>query len=87
MNPWPGASTEHHGKPLKVHLTRVAEQGRGGAAPGQVIFADKTHVIVACGEGAVELLTVQLEGKKAVRATDWYLGRGVAEGDVLGPTA
>jgi methionyl-tRNA formyltransferase len=87
MNPWPGASTVHHEKPVKVHLTRVAEHARAGATPGTVIFADKAHVVVACGQGAVELITVQLEGKKAVRATDWFLGRGVAEEDVLGEVA
>jgi methionyl-tRNA formyltransferase len=39
---------------------------------------------VACSEGAVELVTVQPEGRKAVRATEWVSGRGVAEGDLLG---
>jgi methionyl-tRNA formyltransferase len=54
------------------------------APPGTVVLADKSRVVVACGSRAVELLRVQLEGKKAVSASDWYSGRGVAEGDVLG---
>jgi methionyl-tRNA formyltransferase len=51
-----------------------------------VIGADKTRVLVACGDAAhsIELVTVQLEGKKAIRAVDWHLGRGVKEGDRLG---
>ena len=84
MTPWPGASTASRGKLLKVHATRVTDLPAGDAAPGTVVFADKSRVIVACGERGVELTRVQLEGKKAVSAGDWFLGRGVAEGDVLG---
>jgi methionyl-tRNA formyltransferase len=54
-------------------------------APGQVVLADKSLLLVACGDGvALELVTVQPEGKRAMRGADWVMGRGVAEGDKLG---
>ena len=84
MSPWPGAFTSLAGKTIKVHSTRIADVTRATAAPGEIVLADKTRVIVACGAGAVELERVQLEGKKPVRGADWFLGRGVAEGDRLG---
>jgi methionyl-tRNA formyltransferase len=84
MSPWPGAYTTCGGKNVKLHATRVAEVARAGAKPGEVIVADKAHLLVACGGGAVELVTVQLEGKKAVRGVEWVMGRGVKEGDLLG---
>jgi methionyl-tRNA formyltransferase len=87
MTPWPGASTSARGKTLKVHETRVTDipqRGDAKAEPGTVVFADKSRVVVACGERGVELMRVQLEGKKAVSAGDWFLGRGIAEGDKLG---
>jgi len=85
MSPWPGAFTTCRGKILKVHATRVTDAPSGSAAsPGTVVLADKSRVVVACGERAVELTTVQLEGKKPVTASQWFAGRGVAEGDVLG---
>ena len=84
MTPWPGAATTSRGKSLKVHATRVTDIPAGTAEPGTVVFADKTRVVVACGERGVELTRVQLEGKKAIGAGDWFLGRGVAEGDKLG---
>lgn len=86
MTPWPGAFTRSRGKLLKVHETAVTDVPAGAArpAPGTVVLADKTRVVVACGERAVELARVQLEGKKAVSASEWFVGRGVAEGDVLG---
>ena len=83
--PWPGAFTTSRGKTLKVLATRVTDvPQQTKAAPGTVVFADKTRVIVACGERGVELSRVQLEGKKAIAAGDWFVGRGVAESDVLG---
>jgi methionyl-tRNA formyltransferase len=86
MSPWPGAFTTSHGKNLKVHATRVRDLPRAAITPaaGTVVLADKSRVVVACGERAIELVRVQLEGKKAIGASDWYAGRGVAEGDVLG---
>lgn len=84
MTPWPGAFTRSRGKVLKVHATRVTEVPAGAAEPGTVVLADKSRVIVACGERGVELTRVQLEGKKAIAAGDWFVGRGVAEGDRLG---
>jgi methionyl-tRNA formyltransferase len=83
VSPWPGATTTLRGKVVKVHAAR-AHDAASKASPGTVIRADKGILLVAAGDGALELLTVQLEGKKAMKATDWVLGRGVAEGDVLG---
>lgn len=88
MSPWPGAFTTSRGKTLKVHAASVTDLpiAPGGAkpAPGTVVLADKTRVVVACGDRAVELTRVQLEGKKAIGAGDWFVGRGVVEGDTLG---
>ena len=84
MTPWPGAFTTARGKTVKVHTTRVTDVPSGKAEPGTVVFADKTRVVVACGERGVELVRIQLEGKKPIAAGDWFVGRGVAEGDRLG---
>jgi methionyl-tRNA formyltransferase len=68
LSPFPGAWFEADGgkgpERVKVLLSRVAE-GRG--APGTVLRADN-RLIVACGEGAVELLTLQRAGKSALPA-------------------
>jgi methionyl-tRNA formyltransferase len=84
MNPWPGGFTTARGKVVKVHATRVVEAQVAGQSAGTVLVADKSRVLVACGGGCVELLVVQPEGKRPMRATEWAAGRGVAEGDVLG---
>ncbi|MGH7281535.1 MAG: methionyl-tRNA formyltransferase, partial [Polyangiaceae bacterium] len=88
MSPWPGAFTRAKGKIVKVHSTRIpaeiAASSQKQADPGTVVFADKVRVLVACGSGVLELGRVQLEGKKAIAAHEWHLGRGVIAGEVLG---
>ena len=85
MSPWPGAFTTSRGKGLKVHATRVTELPIGASSvPGTVVLADKARVVIACGDRAIELVRIQLEGKKAISAGDWVGGRGVSEGDRLG---
>ena len=84
MSPWPGAFTTARGKVLKVRSTHVVDAARAGTAPGEVLVADKSRVLVACGAGCLELAGVQPEGKRVVTGAEWVMGRGVAEGDVLG---
>ena len=86
MNPRPGAFTRLGAKIVKVHATAARPGTRAGAAPGEVILADKSRVVVACGprgEDAIEIVRLQLEGKKPVRAAEWVAGRGVKEGDAF----
>jgi methionyl-tRNA formyltransferase len=88
MSPWPGAFTRLAGKTVKLLSTRATGLTRdSGAAAGTVVVADKSRVLVACGADgreAIELVRVQLEGRKPVTAGEWVSGRGVREGDRLG---
>jgi methionyl-tRNA formyltransferase len=84
MHPWPGAFTTARGHTVKLHATRVIGGQGPKASPGQVLVADTSRILVACGSGTVDLVTVQPEGKRAMRGGEWVVGRGVAEGEVLG---
>lgn len=70
LSPWPVAHTTLDGKLLKVHRA-ILSSGKG--EPGAVI--DGKKFIVACGEGALELLEVQLEGGKRMKGEDFLRGR------------
>ncbi|MBR2955660.1 MAG: methionyl-tRNA formyltransferase [Clostridia bacterium] len=63
MNPWPSAYTFVGGKQLKIFdLLPVDDDTE--AECGTVIYADKAHgIVVKCGDGAVRLVRIQLEGK------------------------
>jgi methionyl-tRNA formyltransferase len=84
MSPWPGAYTTLRARTVKVEATRTLEREGARAPAGTAVLVDKSRVVVACGQGTLELLTVKPEGKRAMRASEWAQGRGIAEGDVLG---
>ena len=69
LNSWPGASAVFGGKRIKIHRTLVrSEKGE----PGQVLSLEP--LVVACGEGSVELKEVQPEGKKRMSAAAFVNG-------------
>lgn len=81
VTPWPGAYTFLHGKTVKVHEMKTAS---GSGAPGEVLIADKSRLTVACGDGAVDLIELQSEGKKRMNFADFLNGNKIAVGEVLG---
>ena len=94
MAPWPSGQTSLPeslgGKGLKVHRARACDvdaSGAEGARPGTVLEAGP-RLVVACGEGAapgaIELVEVQLEGKRAMAAGDLLRGLRLEVGSVLG---
>jgi methionyl-tRNA formyltransferase len=83
MAPRPGAYTTLRGKTLRV-LAAATVADAMGHAPGTVVVADRSRVLIATAGGAVELLYAQLEGKKVLPARDLVNGRALTDGDVLG---
>ncbi|MEG8281288.1 methionyl-tRNA formyltransferase [Streptomyces sp. AHA2] len=79
--PAPGAWTTFRGERLKlIQVTPVSD--RTDLAPGE-IAAGKNSVHVGTGSYAVELLWVQAQGKKPMRAADWARGVRIGEGERL----
>ena len=81
MDPWPSAYTLLAGKTLKLWKVRAVE--KSGKA-GSVIEIGKESFTIACGEGAIEVLEVQLEGKKRMSAGDFLKGSTLNKGQELG---
>ena len=81
MDPWPSAYTLLAGKTLKLWKVRAVE---GGGKAGSVIEIGKESFTIACGEGAIEVLEVQLEGKKRMSAGDFLKGSTLNKGQELG---
>ena len=71
LHPWPVATMELQGKTFKVHKTKVVE---GSGNPGQLLGLTKTGLVIACGEGAVEVQSLQAEGGKRMNAPDYFRG-------------
>lgn len=84
MAPRPGAFTVLNGKSLRVLDARPAPGPMPPEArPGTVAVLGK-RALVATGDGTLELLVAQAEGKKALGAADLINGRVLSEGVVLG---
>jgi methionyl-tRNA formyltransferase len=82
--PWPGLSTTHEGRLLKLLRVR-AEEAPVPGDPGQVTMVDGDGVVVAAGGGsALRLLEVQPESRAAMPARAWAAGYRVGAGTVLG---
>ncbi len=71
LHPWPVATMELKGQKFKVHETRIAE---GSGQPGEILGLTKTGLVIACGEGAVEVRSLQAEGGKRMAAPDYFRG-------------
>ena len=69
-NPRPGAWTTDHGHRLKIWRVRALTAGID--APPGTVFG---HTRVAAGEGTLELVEVQPEGRRTMDANAWLAGR------------
>ena len=86
LNPWPSAYTYLNGKTLKVwDADVITEAGQQQVnTPGSILEVRKDTFLVACGEGALAIKELQLEGKKRMSAEDFLRGYQLTEGTVLG---
>jgi methionyl-tRNA formyltransferase len=81
LQPWPGASATFRRQALHIWRTRVGSTAKSGA-PGTL--ASLKPPVVRCGTGALELVEVQLEGRKRIPAADFANGQRLTENESLG---
>ena len=82
FQPWPGAWTRFRGRTLAILEAKTAEGPSLG--PGE-IGVTRDGVFVGCGaESALQLITVQPEGKKRMSARDFVNGQQPQKGEYLG---
>ncbi|AEZ61757.1 methionyl-tRNA formyltransferase [Streptococcus infantarius] len=83
LYPWPVAHTLLDGKRFKIYEASLAE---GQGQPGQIIEKGKKTLVVATGDGAISLKTVQPAGKPRMSIVDFLngVGRKLEVGDLIG---
>ncbi|MDY0191590.1 MAG: methionyl-tRNA formyltransferase [Desulfuromonas sp.] len=81
LDPWPAAYTLLDGETLKIADTHVCA---GSGPAGTILKADSNGVVVACGQGALNIGELQLPGKKRLPAADFVRGRALTVGTKLG---
>ena len=80
FNPVPGAWVEYQGRPLKIWRAEAVEQsGRAG----EVLAISSDGLIVACGEGALNITELQPAGSKRMPIAAFAAGRHIEKGTLL----
>jgi methionyl-tRNA formyltransferase len=69
FNPVPGAHFMLNDE--RVKCWRAAVETDGGEEPGTVLRADRSGIVVACGEGALSMQSLQRPGRKPVSAAEF----------------
>jgi methionyl-tRNA formyltransferase len=81
FQPWPAVYTKFRGKNLQIWKALPS----GQALPPAVLGIDGDHFLVGCGQHtSLELLEVQLEGKKRSTVRDFLHGYRLQSGEKLG---
>ena len=89
FTPWPGLFTIR--KNTRVKLSRLSpvasalwlRDGAEGSSSGTILEAG-TRLVVACGEGAVSIGTLQAEGRRALPVAEFIRGERVLPGERWG---
>jgi methionyl-tRNA formyltransferase len=79
LSPFPGAWFEARGERVKALLSRPTT---GSAAPGEVLQADG-RLVIACGDGALEIIRLHRSGKSPQDAAEFLRGFSLEVGDRL----
>ena len=85
FTPWPGAFTFLPAEPkpllLKIWQAEPVEELHGAA--GEILRADKSGLVIACGVGALRILTLQREGGRRMSAPEFLAGTHLQPGTRL----
>jgi len=75
MSPIPGAMTQIETKNLKIYRSSVIQfDGVTAALPGEIVKINKDGITVACGLGFINILDLQLAGKKRLPVAAFVSG-------------
>ena len=79
MDPWPSAYTRLDDKTMKIWKAKVLSEN-SNAKPGTILQVTKNSFAVQTGDGILEVLEVQMEGKKRMTTDAFLRGYTVEEG-------
>jgi methionyl-tRNA formyltransferase len=74
LNSWPSAYTSFNGKTVKLWSCDVVSSEPSDKEAGTIINVSKDYFDVACGNGVLRILELQLEGKKRMDTKSFLLG-------------
>ena len=81
--PWPVAYCLLEGQTVRIHKTRVAQEDGSGAdpkLPGTIVALGNEGIRVATGQGMLDIVQLQIPGKKVLGAEEFLRGRKLTVG-------
>jgi len=81
LYPWPGTYSYINGKMIKIYKAVVTDIPTEKNTPGSVIECEGGKLFIATADYALELLEIQLEGKKRMNVSDFLRGYEIKESD------
>lgn len=80
FNPFPVATAQFRGETCRIWFAKVSESNNTQAAIGEILQLG-TAITVKCGEGALEILELQMPGGKRQSAVQFIQGQHVKMGE------
>jgi methionyl-tRNA formyltransferase len=74
FNPWPVAYTDLGDKRIKVYQSEVVDEVSTQFNPGHIVSLSSEGMIVQTGRGTINLLEIQLPGKKRISSAAFAVG-------------
>jgi methionyl-tRNA formyltransferase len=88
VRPWPRAYTFWNRAgvaPMRLNIDRIALASRVGTAPSGTVVDATDRLVIAAGDGPLEIVELQPSGKRSMTAAEFMRGNRVSVGDRFGP--
>jgi methionyl-tRNA formyltransferase len=90
LHPWPHASSHLRGRRYLIVWSRPGvrsdlELSAAPPVPGEVIEVTRDRLVVATGDGTLDILEIQPEGRRVLAVRDFLAGHRVVVGDIFEP--
>lgn len=82
LNPWPMAYSYIGEKRFVIDFAYKAEYKSTNF--GEVLSADKNGLVISCGDGAVLIKNIKIEGKNKMSVEEYLRGHNIEKGTILG---
>ncbi len=83
MNSYPYAQTNYDGKLMKIISCKPLEKDFNGEY-GEIINVSPEGIVIKCGNGAINITEIQMEGKKKMPVSEYIKGNSISVGKILG---
>ena len=81
LSPYPAAFVSYKDKIIKLYRAKVYDPSSTEETPGSIIKASEGQLFIGCQPGIIEILELQMEGKKKLSTTEFLRGQSLKVGE------